>query len=496
MSEARVASPKGLMAKLSVMMFLQFWIWGAWFLTVNLYMTEHGMGASPYYAYTADAIAAMIAPFFLGLIADRFFDTDKILAFLFIVGGAALLFMPYIGGLEGTVVDTFPDTGKARAVEVLFMGSTHLKHEIFNWCIIIHMLCFMPTLGLTASLSFRHLNDSTREFPLVRLWRTFGWIFAGIALAAIFKETVDGKTIEAGTKAGQFYIAGGASVLLGIFCLFFLPKTVAPKKGDKISIGDLLFLDVWKEFKRPSFFVFMLCSTLLCIPLKAYYALLQAQMAAMQITEITIWKNVGTWLEAGMMFAMPFFFRKLGVKKMILVGIAAWIVRYALFPLAAGYPAITAQDGFMIGSFFVPIHHTGFLLVILGVALHGLCYDFFFVTGQIYVDQTTDNKIRGQAQAMNIFFTMGIGMYIGAKINFDWLVPKYFAGKSNNIPASLEIWENFWWPLCYMACAVFVLFLFAFKHKDKEDAEFSHGSEDDSSNDASDSLSDNKPQIA
>ncbi|NQZ59260.1 MAG: MFS transporter, partial [Lentisphaeraceae bacterium] len=267
---------------------------------------------------------------------------------------------------------------------------------------------------------------------------------------------------------------------LGIFSLF-LPKTPAPKKGTPISFADLFFLDVWKEFKRPSFFIFVLCSFLVCIPLQAYYAYLQTQMTTQGFTNISIWKNVGTWLEAGMMFAMPFFFIKLGVKKMIALGIFAWVVRYALFAMSGDSGVITADSGVNINGFQIPFDHMGFLVIIAGVALRGFCYDFFFGTGQIYVDQTTDKKIRAQAQSMMIFFTQGLGMYIGAKFINNNLFQKAFGvdnigaayGKATD-PAHLTDWSNFWWPLCAIAAAVLVLFIVTFKHKDKEGAEFSH----------------------
>ena len=355
--------------RLSILMFLQFFIWGAWYLTVSLYMIENVIEAGnigqAYWAYTAVPIAAIISPFFTGLFADRFFNTEKVLAVLFIGAGLSMLALKFF------IDDVF----------------------IFNSLILLHALFFMPTLGLTASLSFCHLPGGNKQFPLVRLWGTLGWIVAGLVLAFIVTPLVKQ---EAGKTLYQFYLGGGAAILLGLFCLS-LPKTEAPKRGEKIDLKTLLFFDAWGQLRNRSFFVFIVCSFLVCIPLAAYYASLQQQMDAMGMKNITFWKNIGTWIEAGMMFAMPFLFRKLGIKKMIAIGIAAWIIRYILFILGA-----TPE---------------GTMLVILGIALHGICYDFFFVTGQVYVDQSTPKSIRGQAQSMNIFFTQGIGLFIGNWIN-------------------------------------------------------------------------------
>jgi len=471
-----------IMPKLSIMMFLQFWIWGSWYVSIPNYIgTLDYMGFEAYYAYEAGPLAAMIAPFFLGLFADRFFNTEKILAFLFLGAGACMFCLPVIGDLQGTVVQISDASGEMKeALQVSFLGTTWLKHKLFSTVTLIHMLCFMPTLALTASISFQHLKKGGNHFPLVRLWGTFGWIFAGIALPLIYNqyEMIDGikqVTIKGEETAGQFTIGGWAAVSLGIFSLIALPKTPAPKKGQKINMADLFFLDVWKEFKRPSFFIFVLCSFLICIPLQAYYAYLQTQMGAQGFSNITIWKNTGTWIEAFMMFAMPFFFRKLGVKKMITIGIGAWVLRYALFPLAASYGIIPADSGININGFQVPFTNMAFLFIIGGVMLHGLCYDFFFVTGQVYVDQVTDKKIRGQAQSMIIFFTQGLGMYIGAKLNW-YIFTKVFnadyaiAGAGENAAK----WADFWWPLCGIAAVILVVFLITFKHKDKEGAELTH----------------------
>jgi nucleoside transporter len=446
-ANAPTQPPANIMLRLSVLMFLQFFIWGAWYLSVSLYMIGHGMGAVRYYAYTAGPLAAIIAPVFCGLIADRFLNTEKVLGVLFLLAGGFMLLLPVVGGMGD------PAGFAESAQTIALFGTSVDKGTLFNGLILAHMLCFMPTLGLTASLSFRHLAKGDQQFPLVRLWGTIGWIVAGFILAFGFTETVvnaagDEVSVEAGTKAIQFYLAGIASVLLGLYC-FSLPATPAPKKGAPVRLPDLCFRDAWSQFRNPSFAIFMGCSFLICIPLAAYYASLQQQMMAMGMTHITAWKNVGTFVEAGMMFAMPFFFRKLGVKKMIMIGVGAWVLRYVLFAFGSAET------------------QTAFILVIAGISLHGFCYDFFFVTGQIYVDKSTPTDIRGQAQTMNIFFTQGLGMLLGAMI-VGKLASHVFAPVEGNstLPASLPFWPNLWWPLCIASAVILVIFAVAFHPKE------------------------------
>jgi hypothetical protein len=257
--------------------------------------------------------------------------------------------------------------------------------------------------------------------------------------------------VEAGTRAVQFVLGGLASVLLGLYS-FALPKTPPPKAGHRIDLRDLLFLDAWAQFKSFSFTVFMICSFLVCIPLAAYYASLQQQMLAMGMDHITAWKNVGTFFEAGMMFAMPWFFRKLGIKYVLAIGILAWVLRYICFALGASTST------------------TATVLVILGIALHGFCYDFFFVSGQVYVDQSTPPQVRGQCQGMNIFFTQGIGMVIG-NMFAQKLERRAFGSVASISPESLHLWPKLWLPLCAMAAVILVIFLLAFRAPPKPAAE-------------------------
>ncbi len=446
-------SDRDLYWRLAVMMFLQFFIWGAWYLSVSMYMYAHGMGQVRYYAYTAGPLAAVISPFITGMIADRFFNTERILGILFLLAGVAMLLMPAVGAMQGEAVAFQESNGQQIVVAetIRILGLTASKGNLFNALIFCHMLCFMPTLGLTASLSFHHLAKGDQQFPLVRLWGTIGWIVAGFILAFGFTRIVDGKAIEAGTRAVQFVLGGSAAVLLGLYS-FTLPRTPPPKRGHGVNLRDLLFLDAWAQLKSPSFAVFIVCSLLVCIPLAAYYASLQQQMLAMGMNHITAWKNVGTFFEAGMMFAMPWFFRKLGIKYVIAVGILAWVLRYACFALGAA-----------TGT-------TATALVIVGIALHGFCYDFFFVSGQVYVDQSTPPQVRGQCQGMNIFCTQGVGMVIGAMVA-QKLERNAFGSVASISPESLALWPKLWWPLCAMAAGILVIFLLAFRTPPNKGAE-------------------------
>jgi len=434
------ADNQGVMPKLSILMFIQFFIWGTWYLSVSLFMYDNEMGDVRYYAYTAGPLGAIIAPFFTGLIADRFFNTEKVLAFLFLLGGAFMLLLPVVGGLDGTAIATQGDL--VTGMQVDFLGRSWVKGELFNWIILAHMLCYMPTLGLTASLSFHHMPKGSTQFPMVRLWGTIGWIVAGFTIAFALRTTdAAGEVLKGELRPEQFQLGGIASILLGLFC-FTLPKTPAPKKGQAVDWGTLFLVDAWKQLLRPSFAIFMIGSFLVCIPLAAYYASLQQQMEAMEFSNIAAWKNVGTFLEAGMMFLMPFFFRRLGVRWMIIIGIAAWALRYVLFSMGA------SPDGFW--------------LVVGGIALHGFCYDFFFVTGQVYADQATSADVRGQVQSMLIFFTQGLGLFFGA-LAANNLAGRAFGDVPSNTAASLPMWPDFWNPLAWFAAGLVVLFILFFR---------------------------------
>ena len=348
--------------RLSVMMFLQFFVWGAWFATLGLCLGSNGLGSFSGGAYGSAPLGAMIAPLFLGLIADRFFPSEKVFGVLFLIGGAMLLMIPSVAA-----------SGNG---------------QMMVWLMIGNMLCFMPSLGLANTIAFTNVDHLT--FPKVRVWGTIGWIVAGLVVGILGWSA----------KFEMFYIAGGASLLLGIYG-FFLPHTPAPSKGQPVNMRALLMVDAFSLLKRPAFFVFVICSMLICVPLAYYYGVTSNYLQNTGFLQPSSTMTIGQMSEIIFMLLIPFFFRKLGVKWMILIGMLAWVVRYVLF--AYGAPDQVTW------------------MIFLGVALHGICYDFFFVTGFMYTDKEADPSIRSQAQSMLVFFTQGVGMYIGYAIVFGIL---------------------------------------------------------------------------
>jgi nucleoside transporter len=348
--------------RLSVMMFLQFFIWGAWYVTAPLYLGNIGFdGADIGWTYSVGPIAALISPLFVGMVADRFFPSERVLGVLHILGG---LFMAGSTLLMNPESPTSPD--------------------VINWIFLAHTLCYFPTLALTNSLAMHHITDSKKEFPMIRVFGTLGWIFVGLLLYWIgWQDRVE-----------MFLLSGAAAILLGLYS-FTLPHTPPPGRGKKISVAQLLGADALTLLKNRSFSVFLAGSFLLCIPLAFYYQLAARSVQQAGIENVSGTMILGQASEVGFMLLMPLFFARLGVKKMLAVGMIAWIARYALF--AVGAPA--AISWMMIG----------------GILLHGICYDFFFVTGQIYTDQVAPKEIRSQAQGLLAMLTLGLGMLIGAQ---------------------------------------------------------------------------------
>ena len=404
--KSRPMSPTAI--RLAVMMFLQFFVWGAWYVTVGAFMVEKGMSnAAVGNAYTVGPLAAIISPLFLWLIADRFFSTERVLGVLHILGGVALLIAPTMVG-KGSE-DSWP-----------FIG-----------ILMLHMLCYMPTLGLTNTLAFHNIVDQEKEFPVIRVFGTIGWIVANLVISFV---------LSADKEAMQFYVAGGSGILLGFYS-FTLPHTPPPAKGTQVSIGSILGAEAFVLMGRLSFAVFMISSFLICIPLAAYYAFAGVFVDDSGFENIAATMSLGQMSEIFFMLIMPLCFRKLGVKWMLLIGMAAWVARYGLFAAAA------------------PTSVTWMILI--GIALHGICYDFFFVTGQIYVDKAAGPKIRGQAQGLLVLVTQGVGMLIGAQIS-GRLSNAMITGEG---AAKLEQWQQFWAAPCIAAGVIMVLFALLFHEK-------------------------------
>jgi len=347
------------MPKLSIMMFLQFFVWGAWFVTLGAALSSNNLADFRGGAYGSAPLGAIIAPLFLGIIADRFFPSQIVMGVLFLIGGVLM----YFAGNAAIA-------GNGDLMVKLFLG---------------HMLCYMPTLGLGNTIAFSHL--SRIEFPKVRVWGTIGWIVAGLVVGFLGWST----------KLDIFKLAAVSSLVLGVYS-FFLPHTPAPAKGQKIDIRALLMLDAWKLLAKPAFFVFIVCSGLICIPLAYYYGLTSDYLTNAGFEQAGSSMTLGQMSEIIFMLLIPFFFRKLGVKWMILVGMLAWVARYLLF--AFGAPDQVAW------------------MLFLGIALHGICYDFFFVTGFMYADKVAPSSVRSQVQSLLVFITQGVGMYFGYQIAF------------------------------------------------------------------------------
>ncbi|EOH6331635.1 nucleoside permease [Citrobacter koseri] len=396
-----------LVPRLSLMMFLQFFIWGSWSVTLGLVMTQYNMSLLIGDAFSAGPIASILSPFVLGMLVDRFFASQKVMAVMHVAGAAILWFVP-----QALVAQN-----GALLIGLLF-GYT---------------LCYMPTLALTNNIAFHSLSDKDKTFPVVRVFGTIGWIVAGIFI---------GVTGISDTT-GIFTLAALCSVILALYSLT-LPHTPAPAKGLPVKIRDLFCADAFALLKTRHFFVFSLCATLISVPLGTYYAYTASFLADAGVGDVSTAMSFGQMSEIVFMLVIPFLFRRLGVKYMLLIGMCAWFVRYAFFALG--------------------ISEEGRFLLYLGILLHGVCYDFFFVVGFIYTDRIAGEKVKGQAQSMIVMFTYGIGMLLGSQIS-GVLYNRLVAGQA--VP---QAWVTFWWLPAVAAAVIAAIFLFAFKYDEKEQA--------------------------
>lgn len=396
-----------LVPRLSLMMFLQFFIWGSWSVTLGLVMTQYNMSLLIGDAFSAGPIASILSPFVLGMLVDRFFASQKVMAVMHVAGAAILWFVP----------QALMAQNGALLIGLLF-GYT---------------LCYMPTLALTNNIAFHSLSDKDKTFPVVRVFGTIGWIVAGIFI---------GVTGISDTT-GIFTLAALCSVILALYSLT-LPHTPAPAKGLPVKIRDLFCADAFALLKTRHFFVFSLCATLISVPLGTYYAYTASFLADAGVGDVSTAMSFGQMSEIVFMLVIPFLFRRLGVKYMLLIGMCAWFVRYAFFALG--------------------ISEEGRFLLYLGILLHGVCYDFFFVVGFIYTDRIAGEKVKGQAQSMIVMFTYGIGMLLGSQIS-GALYNRLVAGQA--VP---QAWVTFWWLPAVAAAVIAAIFLFAFKYDEKEQA--------------------------
>ncbi len=402
--------------KLSTMMFLEFFIWGAWFVTLGTFLGNNlkASGAETAAIFSTQSWGAIIAPFIIGLIADRYFNAERILGVLHLIG-AFLMYQMYQSNEVGS----------------------------FYTYVLSYMVLYMPTLALVNSVAFNQMKDPEKEFANIRVWGTIGWILAGLAISFVFHWDT-AENIAQGMLKNTFLLAGIAALVLGLLS-FTLPATPPKVSDEKITIGDIIGLDALKLLKDKNFAVFFLSSILICIPLAFYYQNAHPFLTEAGIENPTGKMAIGQISEALFLLLIPVFFTKYGFKKTILVGMLAWAIRYALFAYGNG-----ADLSFML---------------ILGIALHGICYDFFFVSGQIYTNSKAGEKYKSAAQGLITLATYGVGMLIGFAVA-GWITDNYktATGTIN--------WEMVWIIPAVIALAVFILFALTFNDKNK--TEVSH----------------------
>jgi len=396
--------------KLSLFMFLQYFIWGSWYVSMATYLSKtlNFEGGQIGLAYGAFAIGAMISPFFVGLIADRYFASEKLLAFLGMVGGLLLFALPRL--------TTF---------------------TAFYPVLILYCASYVPTLALGNSLSLHHLADAKRDFPIVKTLSAVGWIAGGVTLSLLLKGE---------KSAVQFYLAGAVSVGLGLYSLT-LPHTPPRKTGQNVSLAEILGLDALALLKKPSFAIFITCMFLICIPLYFYFVNMNMYVTELGWSYTAAKMSLAQVSDVIFLILLPLMLKRLGYKKTIFIGILAWTTRY--FLLSSSVSATSAQT----------------TLIFAAILLHGVCYDFLFIAGQLYVDDESNERIRGAAQGFIAFILWGVGNFVGSTL----------AGKSQayhtlKIPMGpiAHDWHDIWIYPAWGAVAVLALFLIFFREPAKK----------------------------
>jgi nucleoside transporter len=380
---------------LAFMMFVEYFIWGAWYVTMGTYMGEvlHADGDHIGSAYAALAAATIISPFFVGRVADRYFPAQKIMGVMHLLGGI-----------------------------VLFCATRVAGAGVFIWVILLYSLLYMPTIALSNSVAFNQMTDPGKQFPWIRVFGTAGWIVAGIIIGSLKLE----KT------ASTFHIAAAASVLLGLVS-FVLPNT-PPKGAESRTPGMEAFI----LFRSKPYVIFFIAAILVCIPLSFYYGFANPFLNELGMTNAASKMTLGQFSEGLFILAIPFLFNRIGVKNMLLMGMTAWILRYICF----------AYGG--LGDYEWMLY--------AGIILHGVCYDFFFVTGYMYTEKKAGEKIKNSAQQLFTIATYGVGMLIGTKIS-GIVVDKYATS-----PATHD-WRHIWLVPAYIAAAVLIYFILFFREK-------------------------------
>ncbi|MCT1524310.1 nucleoside permease [Sphingobacterium hotanense] len=398
--------------KLSFMMFLEFFIWGSWFVTLGTFLgnTLNASGLEIANVFSTQSWGAIVAPFIIGMIADRYFNAERILGILHLIG-AFLMFQLYQSESIGSF---FP-------------------------YVLGYMLLYMPTLSLVNSVSFRQMKNPEKEFSNIRIWGTIGWIVAGLSISYLFKWDAD-QGIKDGLLRNTFLMASIGSLVLGLFS-FILPKTppVKMEAGQKQSVAKVLGLDAIKLLKDRNFLVFFVCSILICIPLAFYYQYANPFLSEIGLANPTGKMTIGQISEALCLLLLPVFFTRFGFKNTILVGMLAWVIRYVLFAYGDAGEAT--------------------FMLLLGIALHGICYDFFFVSGQIYTDSKAGKDNKSAAQGLITLATYGVGQLIG------FWVAGYVSDMYQNVKSAdvALFWNKLWVVPAGIALVVFFIFLVFFK---------------------------------
>lgn len=385
---------------LGLMMFLEYFIWSSWYVTLGTYMGHNlqSTGTQVGQAYSALAIATMISPFFVGMIADRFFAAQRIMGVLHILGAA-----------------------------LLYLSTMITDNGLFFWIILFYSLLYMPTIALSNSIAFSQMTDPGKQFPWIRVFGTIGWIVAGWIIGTLKMEQT----------TSTFMIAAGVSVLLGLLS-FILPNT-PPKGKAATSASRAIFADAFVLFKSRPYLIFFIAAILVCIPLSFYYGWANPFLNELKVENAAGKMTLGQFSEALFILAIPFLFNRIGVKNMLLLGIGAWILRYVLFAYGD-----TGSNMWML---------------YMAIILHGVCYDFFFVTGYMYTEKKAGEKIKNAAQGLFTFATYGVGMFIGTQIS-GRVVDSYKVGELHN-------WKNIWLVPAYIALGALVYFLVFFREKRK-----------------------------
>jgi nucleoside transporter len=387
--------------QLSTLMFLQYFIWGTWYVTLNTYLGEtlNFTATQIGLCYGTFAIACMISPFFVGLIADKFFATEKVLGALHLLGAVLLV-----------------------------VAAQSTTFQFFYPTLLLYTLSYAPTMALSNSLSFHQMNDPGKQFPGVRVLGTIGWIAANNVIG----------WLEFTSSVEQLYVGAAASLLLGMYT-FSLPH-VPPKKGKKATFKELLGFDALSLFKTRAFATLMIASVLIFIPVSFYFGFTASFMSDIGIDRIPNKISLGQVAEIFFILILPFFITRFGVKRVLFIGISAWLLRFLLFA--------NGDAG------------SGMWMIYTGIILHGICYDFFVVTGQIFVDEKAPDHLKSSAQGLITFATYGLGMFIGT----------WFAGRSVDMLTvdGVSDWARIWYVPTIIAAAVLVIFIFLFKDQKKK----------------------------